>query len=78
MFSLDNNECYYYKSRYTMCSCSYLLHFTDLNSQQGCLSNSNANTPKNSCDYKGKNYALSGVSSSFQVEDFETYELTLV
>ena len=40
----------------------------------GCLSSS-ISISQSSFDYKGKNYALNGTSSSFQVEDYEVYEL---
>ena len=43
----------------------------------GCLSNSDSSISQSSFDYKGKNYALNGNSSSLQVEDYEVYELTL-
>ena len=47
----------------------------DIVISNGCLSN-NSSTSQSSFDYKGKNYALNG-NSSFQVEDYEVYQLTL-
>ena len=77
IFSLDNHECYFYKSGNTMCACSNILHFLDLSLQEGCLSGSKASISQQSCDYKGKKNALNELTS-FQVEDFETYELILI
>ena len=48
----------------------------DLYLNTGCISSTNSSTNQSSFDYKGKNYALNGISS-FQVEDYEVYELTL-
>ena len=79
VFSLDNNEYYYYNSNgYMMYGhSSYGPYFgnSDIIISNACLSN-NSSTSQNSFDYKGKNYALNG-ESSFQVEDYEVYQLTL-
>ena len=79
VFSLDNNECYYYNNNGNMIygSSSYGPYFGsgDIVISNGCLSN-NSSTSQSSFDYIGKNYALNG-NSSFQVEDYEVYQLTL-
>jgi len=79
VFSLDNNECYYYNNNGNMIygHSSYGPYFGsgDIVISNGCLSN-NSSTSQSSFDYKGKNYALNG-NSSFQVEDYEVYQLTL-
>ena len=48
----------------------------DLHMASGCLNNTNSGTNQNSFDYKGKSNALSG-GTSFQAEDYETYQLIL-
>ena len=80
VFSLDNQECYYYNSSgymiYGSSSCGpYFGCGPDFNISNNCFSN-NSSTNQSSFDYKGKNYALNG-TSNFQVEDYEVYELTL-
>ena len=79
VFSLDNNECYYYNSSgymsYGSSSCGPYFGNSDIIISNGCLSN-NSSTSQNSFNYKGKNYALNG-NSSFQVEEYEVYQLTL-
>ena len=83
IFSLDNYECYYYNNNGYMIygSSSTGPNFgtgPDLYLCNGCLSKSNSNSiSQSSFDYNGKNYALNGTSDSFQVEDYEVYELTL-
>lgn len=78
--SLDNYECYYYNNS------GYMVYGSSSNGQyfgdghdivinNGCLSN-NSSTNQYSFDYNGKNYALNG-GSSFQVDDYEVYELIL-
>ena len=80
VFSLDNNECYYYNSNGYMIygHSSYGPYFGsgDIVISSGCLSNNSSYTSQSSFNYKGKNYALNG-NSSFQVEDYEVYQLTL-
>ena len=81
VFSLDNNECYYYNNNGYMIygSSSYGPSWGggyDLYLSNGCLSNNESGTTQSSFDYKGKKNALSG-SNNFQVEDYETYELIL-
>ena len=81
IFSLDNYECYYYNDNgsmiYGTSSCGpYFGAGPDLYLPNGCLSKSNS-ISESSFDYKGKSYPLNGSSSSFQVEDYEVYELTL-
>ena len=49
----------------------------DLYLPNGCLTSSNSSISQSSFDYKGRSYALNGSSSSFQVEDYEVYELVL-
>ena len=48
----------------------------DLQMATGCLNNTSSGTNQNSFDYKGKSNALSG-GTSFQAEDYETYQLIL-
>ena len=82
VFSLDNYECYYYNNNGNMIygnssSGPYFGAGPDLYLNNGCLSSSNTSISESSFDYKGKSYALNGSSSSFQVEDYEVYELIL-
>ena len=80
VFSLDNNECYYYNSNGYMIygHSSYGPYFGsgDIVISSGCLSNDSSYTSQSSFNYNGKNYALNG-NSSFQVEEYEVYQLTL-
>ena len=81
VFSLNNYECYYYNNNGNMIlgSSSYGPYFgagPDLYLNNGCMSSTNSSTSQSSFEYKGKTYALNG-TSSFQVEDYEVYELTL-
>lgn len=79
VFSLDNNECYYYNSGNMIVGYSYYGPYFgsgDIAISENCLSNENSSTSQSSFNYKGKNYALNG-ASSFQVEDYEVYQLTL-
>ena len=80
VFSLDNYECYYYNNNGSMIygnssTGPYFGGGPDFNLVNCCFSNSSS-TSQSSFDYKGKSYALNG-TSSFQVEDYEVYELTL-
>ena len=81
VFSLFHKECYYYNNSGNMIygSSSYGPYWgagADIYLASGCLSNTNSRTNQNSFDYKGKSNALSG-GTNFQVEDYETYQLTL-
>ena len=81
VFSLLHKECYYYNNNGYMIygSSSYGPIWGggyDLFLSNGCLNKQNASTHQNSFDYKGKSNALSG-STSFQAEDYETYQLIL-
>ena len=81
VFSLLNQECYYYNNNGKMIygSSSYGPLWgagNDLYMASGCLNNTNSTTIQSSFDYKGKSNALSG-SSNFQAEDYETYQLIL-
>ena len=80
VFSLDNYECYYYNNNGNMIygnssTGPYFGAGPDFCLNNGCFSNSSSMS-QSSFDYKGKSYALNG-TSSFQVEDYEVYELTL-
>ena len=80
VFSLDNYECYYYNNSGNMIygnssNGPYFGGGPDFYLNNSCFSNSSS-TSQDSFDYKGKSYALNG-TSSFQVEDYEVYELTL-
>ena len=56
---------------------SYFGAGPDFYLNSGCLSSKNSATSPSSFNYNGKSYALTGSSSNFGVEDYETYELTL-
>lgn len=79
VFSLNYQECYYYKEGYYIYGSSS--HGPawgsgyDLYLASGCLSESSG-TDQSSFDYCGKTNALSG-NTNFQTEDYETYELIL-
>ena len=80
VFSLDNYECYYYNDNGNMIlgtssNGPYFGGGPDFYINNCCLS-SNSSTSQSSFDYKGKNYALNG-TSSFQVQEYEVYQLTL-
>ena len=83
VFSLIYKECYYYNNN------GYMIYGGnsygpiwgygsghDLYLTSDCLNNTSSVTKQNSFDYKGRSNALSG-SSSFQAEDYETYQLIL-
>ena len=79
VFSLNNFECYYYNNNGNMVyeSASTGPYFgagPDLYINNNCLSSSSS-ISQSSFNY-GKNNALTG-ASSFQVEDYDVYELTL-
>ena len=81
VFSLLYKECYYYNNNgYTIYgSSSYGPAWGgghDLYLASGCLNNTTSYTNQSSFDYKGKSNTLCG-SSSFQTEDYETYQLIL-
>ena len=81
VFSLNNYECYYYNNSGNMIygnssTGPYFGGGPDLVLNNCCFSNSSS-ISQSSFDYKGKSYALNGTSSSFKVEDYEVYELTL-
>ena len=81
VFSLLYKECYYYNNNGSMIygSSSYGPLWGaghDLCMASGCLSDTGGSTAQSSFDYKGKSNTLSG-SSSFQAEDYETYQLIL-
>ena len=86
VFSLLHKECYYYNNNgYMICgNSSYgplwgAGNGHDLYFASGCLNNTSSGTNQNSFnsfDYKGKSNALSG-GTSFQAEDYETYQLIL-
>ena len=81
VFSLLHKECYYYNNNGYMIygSSSYGPLWgsgNDLYLASGCLNNTSSCTGQNSFDYKGKSNALSG-GTSFQAEDYETYQLIL-
>ena len=77
VFSLDNNECYYYNNGYMINGSSstgpYFGAGPDFYLNSGCLSSQNSSTSQSSFNYNGRNDALSG-GINFQVEDYETYE----
>ena len=83
VFSLLHKECYYYNNN------GYMIYGNsssgplwgggrghDLYFESGCLNNTSGGTNQSSFDYKGKSKALSG-GTSFQAEDYETYQLIL-
>ena len=78
LFSLDYFECYFYNSGNMIYgSSSYGPRWgagADLQLANGCLSNSSGTNQSASYNYNGRTNALSG-NTSFQVEDYETYEL---
>ena len=81
VFSLLYKECYYYNNNGNMIygNSSYGPAWGagfDLYMASGCLNNTSSSTVQSSFDYKGKSNTLSG-SSSFQAEDYETYQLIL-
>ena len=81
VFSLFYNECYYYNNDgYMIYGCSSYGPCwgsgNDLYLASGCLNNTDSGSNKNSFNYLNRVNALAG-SSSFQVEDYETYELIL-
>ena len=80
VFSLFHKECYYYNNGNMIYgSSSYGPLWgsgNDLYMASGCLNNTTSTTNQKSFDYKGKSNTLSG-SSSFQAEDYETYQLIL-
>ena len=81
LFSLDSNECYFYKESSCMLGSSSYGPFWgsghDLCLTDKCLSNnSNNSTQSSSFEYNGKMNCLSG-EKKFQVEDYETYQLIL-
>ena len=83
VFSLLHKECYYYNNNgYMIFGCSSYGPLWgagsghDLYLASGCLKNTSSTTVQSSFDYKGKSNALSG-STSFQAEDYETYQLIL-
>ena len=81
VFSLDYKECYYYNNSGYMIygSSSYGPLWGaghDLYLASGCMSNTSSTTNQKSFNYNNKTNALSG-STSFQAEDYETYELNL-
>jgi hypothetical protein len=83
VFSLLHKECYYYNNNGNMIcgNSSYGPLWGggsghDLYLASGCLNNTTSTTNQNSFDYKGKSNALSG-GTSFQAEDYETYQLIL-
>ena len=81
VFSLLYKECYYYNNNGNMIYGSssggpYWGAGSDLYMGSDCLSKVNCSTNQSSFDYKGKSNALSG-STSFQAEDYETYQLIL-
>ena len=81
VFSLLYKECYYYNNKgnmiygYSSCGPAWGAGH-DLYMASGCLNNTSSSTVQSSFDYKGKSNTLSG-SSSFQAEDYETYQLIL-
>ena len=80
VFSLLHKECYYYNNGSMIYGCSsygpYWGDGSDLYFASGCLNNTSSGTNQSSFDYKGKSNALSG-GTSFQAEDYETYQLIL-
>ena len=84
LFSLDMNECYYYKGgKGGNCmygDSSYGPYWgcgIDLYLYSNCLSNNNScSKQSNNFEYNGKVNCLSG-GKKFQPEDYETYELIL-
>ena len=81
VFSLNYHECYYYNNNgYMIYGNSsggpYWGSGNDLYLGSSCRSKSSSSTSESSFDYKGRTNALCG-GSSFQVEDYETYELVL-
>ena len=82
VFSLLHKECYYYNNNGYMIygHSSYGPYWgsgSDLYLASGCLNNNSySGTNQSSFYYNGKSNALSG-GSNFQVEDYETYQLTL-
>ena len=80
VFSLLHKECYYYNNSGNMIYGGSDRGPAwgdghDLYLASGCL-NKNSGTNQSSFDYKGKSNALSG-GTSFQAEDYETYQLIL-
>lgn len=82
IFSLDNNEIYYYSNNgnqiYGSSSNGPIWgDGNDIKITSRCLSFKNSITKQSSSfDYKGKKNALTG-EEEFQVEDYETYEIIL-
>ena len=83
VFSLFHKECYYYNNGYMIYGSSnygptwgHVNNGNDLYMASGCLNNTTSQTNQRSFDYKGKSNALSG-GTSFQAEDYETYQLIL-
>ena len=82
IFSLDNNECYYYNNSGNQIFGSSSSgpiwgDGKDINISSGCLSFENSSTKQSSSfNYKEKINALSG-KEQFQVQDYETYQVIL-
>jgi len=81
LFSLFYKECYFYNNEGHMFNGNHSGpewgDGHDISLNDGCLSQANSYCKQKSFNYNGKLNALSGGEQSFQVEDYETYELIL-